>query len=322
MKKLYLSIDLGGTSLRSALLDSEANILELNTVSSDEVREPSQLNLVIIREVQKLIPKSKDNSVVGLALGIPGLIDGQNGIIYQSPHFPLWKKVFLKEPLKNVFPFPIFMDNDANQAALGEAWKGAGKDWPHFVMLTLGTGIGGGILSEGKIFHGPLGFAGEVGHIIIDRNGLAGALGSRGTLETFCSQSGLRLHVKALQQEKIPLPQEILNLDGDSAHLPEELQQLALGGSKTARELWEDFGKALACGLASLGHLLGIFRFIIGGGLIGAWDLFYPSCLQEISKRLYETSAKHLEILPAKLGNKAGLIGGVKMIEEGLFIHE
>jgi glucokinase len=118
------------------------------------------------------------------------------------------------------------------------------------------------------------------------------------------------------------MSEEILKLNADSEKLPELLLELAQKGNKTAKEIWDDFGKALACGIASLVHTLGSFHFIIGGGLAGAWDQFYPACEREISKRLYTSTLDRVKIVCAQLGNEAGLMGGVPLINEGLVLHK
>jgi len=314
MKDLYISIDLGGTSLRAALLDSEGVILVQDRVSSELVRRGEDLIRVLHQEIEKLRNEARQrgSQILGTALGIPGLVDAKHGIVHQSPHFPLWRDLALTDALQNSFPFPLLMDNDANQAAQGEAWKGAGQTWPDFILMTLGTGIGGGIIQGGKIYHGPNGFAGEMGHIVIDRHGLPGALGSRGTLESLVSQSGLRLRLEKDPEHLIP------GLDPKNSALPEQLFQFAKSGNPQALEIWRDFGSALACGIASLSNAFGFTRFVIGGGLLGAREFFWEACLQESASRSYETIAAQLEIVPAQLENDAGLTGGVKTLQNYL----
>ncbi len=315
MQPLYLSVDLGGTNLRIALLEENGKLRSIQALSADTVRDPAELVRQLKAECEKFHAAQPPDSIRGLALGIPGLIDPVEGIVHQSPHFPNWKEIRLKQALSAHFPFPVIMDNDANHAALGEAWLGAGKQWPNFIMLTLGTGVGGGIIIEGKIFHGPRGFAGEVGHIVIDRHGPSGALGSRGTLETQCSLSGLQLRLQTLQEDpSIAFDGDFLKLSFRASDLPEDLARLARAGDPLARIIWEDFGNALGCGLASLGHTLGIFSFVIGGGLAGAWDLFQAPCHRELSERLYSTISPQAKVVPALLGDQAGLIGGLRSL--------
>ena len=319
MSSCYLSVDLGGTSLRMALLDESGDVLARQLVSSDLVREEASLLRVLTQEAElfRFRAEKIERELHGMALGIPGLVDSARGIVRQSPHFPAWRDIALLDALQSLLPLPIVLDNDANQAALGEAWKGAGKTWPNFMLLTLGTGVGGGIIIDGSIFHGPNGFAGEVGHIVVDRNGLPGALGSQGTLESFASQSGLKLQLEARQGSRNPkkLSSAMQSLDPQDSALPKKLYDLALSGEKDALALWEDFGKALGCGIASLSLAFGFNRFVIGGGLSAAWQFFGKSCQEESTSRVYSTLAPELKIVTAELGEDAGLIGGARALQ-------
>jgi len=318
MSKHYLSVDIGGTSLRLALIEESGEILLQRNLASDLVRKGEELLTVLAEETRDLVKESKERggTVSGLALGVPGLVDARRGVVRQSPHFPLWRDLALREPLQELFAFPVVMDNDANHAALGEAWLGAGREWPDFILITLGTGVGGGIILNGQIFRGPSGFAGEVGHIVIDRNGLPGALGSRGTLETLTSQSGLRLQSQKLWESAgKETSATILDLDPEASDLPKTLFDLAADGVEAAQNIWKEFGSALGCGIVSLANAFGFLRFVIGGGLSGAWKFFDESCRKEIEGRTYETLAAEIEVVSATLGNDAGLIGGVRAVQ-------
>lgn len=322
MKELFLSVDLGGTSLRIGVLDSTGKILTQLTLNSDRVRKPQELVQCLTEEFLKFYQDTNlpGSAIVGAGLGIPGLVHQQEGKIFQSPHFPLWKNFALKNELQSRLPFPIFLENDANKAALGEAYFGAGKDLEDFVMLTLGTGIGAGIIFRRQVFHGSQGFAGEVGHIVIEREGLPGALGIQGTLETFASMSGLRLHLTEIQNAYAGDPEKdpICNLKVEDPKFPEKLAGMAKEGNVLAIGLWKQFGKALACGIASLANTLGIFNYVIGGGLTGSWDLFYPACQRELPKRIYPSTFQLIQIQRAQLGNEAGLVGAIPLIRQGM----
>jgi glucokinase len=320
MKDIYLTVDLGGTNLRLAVLDDTGKILRLTGLDSGTVQNSAALIECLALELKKFQKEfaAQDGVVRGAGLGIPGLVDISEGTILQSPHFPQWNNFALKKELAPHLNFPIFVENDANLAALGEAWFGAGKALTHFVMMTLGTGVGAGIVVDRKVFHGSHGFAGEVGHMVIDMEGLPGALNIRGTLETFASASGLRLHLKELQKNKIPKSDPLQKLNPNDPHLPEELVRLATAGSPTAKKLWDQFGRALACSIASLANILGIFDFILGGGLMGAWEVFYPPFQEELPKRIYRSTLERIQVHRAQLGNDAGLIGGIPLVQQGL----
>lgn len=318
---VYLSVDLGGTSLRLCALKAAGEELYSKRLSSDTVRDPSDLISILSQEIKFILehPDLKSKTFMGVALGVPGLILGHEGKVLQSPHFPKWNHLAIVEPLQAQLPIRVILENDANQAALAEAHLGAGQAWDDMIMLTLGTGIGGGIIYQKKIFHGSNGLAGEVGHMILERNGLVGALGVKGTLETMASASGLRLQIQELQGQPGTAKQftKVLELDTDSPEFPLKLSQLAESGDEGAKQLWVNFGRALACGVASLANVLGIFRFVIGGGLLGAWDHFMPACREELPRRIYQSTGAMIEMVPAKLGERAGLLGAIPLLKEG-----
>lgn len=320
MEKIYLSVDLGGTNLRIGALDGRGKVLKTKTIPSREVQDGPALVDRLAGEFGTLLEgfSEKTHPVQGTGLGVPGLVEFREGRILQSPHFPRWDHFELKKELSPRLSFPVFIENDANKAALGESWLGAGKDTRDFIMLTLGTGIGAGIIHQGKIFHGSCGFAGEVGHMVLDMEGLPGALGIRGTLETFASASGLRLQLEDWKKNRIPPQDPIQQLNSDNPALPEQLNRLAREGNPWAIKLWDQFGRALACGVASLANVLGIFDFVLGGGLLGAWERFHPAFEKELPQRIYAATVDRIRLSPAKLGQEAGLIGGVPLIEQGL----
>jgi len=310
----FLSVDLGGTSLRMARFDGDAKLLESETIASARVRNPERL-AEEIRALALKLSSNEKSAISGLALGIPGLVDSRTGIVHRSPHFPEWRDVPLADQLQRDFSFPVSMDNDANQAALGESWKGAGRHWKDFFLITLGTGIGGGIILDGNIYRGPSGFAGELGHIVIDRGGHSGALGSAGTLETLASQSGLCASLQRLQKYSKNLSPSLSACGAQASDLPRQLYDLAKSGDPDARAIWEDLGNALGAGIASTAHTLGIFKCVIGGGLSGAWEFFGDASLRTARSCSYDYTAAELEIVPAELGDQAGLIGGVKRLK-------
>ncbi len=303
----FISLDMGGTFLKVGILATPGHLLHETQISSQAFQAGETLASRLAELCLELAHRW--GPISGMALGVPGLLEWPHGILRQSPHFPQWKDIPLQAQLSARLPFRVRLENDANKAALGEAYLGAGRDWPDFIMLTLGTGVGGAIVIHRQIFHGPLGFAGEFGHMTLERHGKAGALGIPGTLETLTSLSGL--HLQCQEKEDCSL---IDPWDVQSPHLPEELFRWAQQGNETAQKIWEDFGQALACGISNLAHILGIFRFIVGGGLSGAWEAFAPACFAELPRRLYEHTAKLVDIRRAQLGNQAGLFGAIPML--------
>ncbi|QQR79848.1 MAG: ROK family protein [Deltaproteobacteria bacterium] len=190
---LIISVDLGGTNLRVGAVTPDGKIFDFEKRSSDS-RAPVEKTLKNIEDAIRLVADRVtrcEKSIVGLVLGFPGIVDSKKGIVYQSPHFPSWKNLNFLEHFQKIFPWTVKADNDANLAALGETYFGAGKYLNNFVMITLGTGVGGGLILNRKIHHGDRGFAGEIGHFCIEGNSDRHcSCGSRGCWEMYVSTQG------------------------------------------------------------------------------------------------------------------------------------
>ncbi len=314
-----LAVDLGGTNLRVAA------VLEDGTIAFREKKdaEASSKSLKVLSNVLETLHsvaarvEAGGGKISGVALGFPGIVDPVKGIVYRSPHFPDWKDLSILSFFAEKLPWPVIANNDANFAALGEARRGAGKGVKNFSMLTLGTGVGGGIIIDGKIFAGDRGFAGEFGHIVIESEGPLCACGSRGCLEVFVSAKGILttvetvvspedLHGREKLMEKFGKPLGRLTV--------KDLHEAALDGDIFANSVFKKMGFYLGIGLASLVNTLGIERFVIGGGISGAWDFFIESTRKELAQRTYEETAKAVVISRALLGDDAALVGGMEAV--------
>jgi len=305
-KSVALAVDLGGTDLKSAVVDGNGKILHRSRISSG-AKESKEKILKKILEASLLEKKWAQGGgfqVVGIGLGIPGIVSHPQGVVHRSPHFPAWRNFPILKRLKSHLRFPVAVDNDATQAARGEGWRGAGRGHRNFVLLTLGTGIGGGIVMDGKIFRGDSGFAGEMGHVVIERNGRPCNCGGRGCLEMYASTVGIWEDLKS----------EVRERERWKKASPEDLYRLALRGNQTARKVYEKFGRSLGAGVASIVNALDIETVILGGGLSGAWKAFIPSLRRAIAHHTYPTTAKKIRLLKAALGNDAGLVGAAKAV--------
>lgn len=304
LQKAAVAIDLGGTNLKSAVVNSSGKILHQQTIPSKSKESAEEMLDHLILSIQRELDwgTRKRIKILGIGLGIPGIVSPDRGIVYQSPHFPNWKNFPILKKLKEKFSLSLVMSNDANMAALGEGWIGAARGKRNFVLLTLGTGIGGAIIIDQKIFHGDSGFAGEIGHLVIDRHGLPCNCGGRGCLEMYASSTGIS-HALVRQ---FPSPS------------PKTLFELAKKKDSFALKIYQQFGEALGVGIASILNLLDIETILLGGGLSAAWKFFIPSTLESISKHIYETTAKRIHLKKAKLGNQAGVIGAAR----GVFLKK
>jgi glucokinase len=311
---VVLSVDLGGSNLRVAAVTEEGVVMERLEEPSDPRSGSAAVFKKVAAGVKAVAAKveSHEGKILGVALGFPGIVDPAKGIVYRSPHFSDWKDLDFLSFFKSEFPWPLIADNDASLAALGEAWKGAGKGLKNFLMMTLGTGVGGGLVLDGRVFHGDRGFAGEFGHICIEVEGPECACGSRGCLETFISATGI-LRLAEASDQTDGREQLLTKLGKPLARVTvKEIYEAARDGDIFSNTLFKKMGNYLGIGIASLVNTLGIETVILGGGVAEAWDFFIEPAKKELSQRTYEETARSVKILKAALGTDAALIGGAR----------
>lgn len=298
--KRVIGIDIGGTNIRAAVVNQDGEILSRTKVKS-KARDGIEFLLSNLNEV---INGFSDFQADCIGIGIPGIIDQKNGILTQAPNitgvknFPLIREIKHLTSLQN-----IIIENDANAAALGEFWKGAGSESGSLLMLTLGTGLGGGIVLNGELWRGEDGMAGEIGHIIIDPSGPLCNCGNNGCFESYVSAEAVRRIVSNNEA----LKNYTAGIHPDD--IPEKIMLLAKEGNNESEKIWKEIGMYLGIGIASLINLLNVDSVIIGGGLSNAWDYFEKSMLSEIQKRALIGPRDRLTIYPAALGDDAGILG-------------
>jgi len=308
MKKV-LGIDIGGTNIRAAVVDPDGNILHRKKIKSNARDGIDKL----ILNLEEIISLFTEYTLNGIGIGIPGIIDQKNGILTQAPNISGVKNYPLFKELKNNTSFGKFIvENDANAAALGEFWIGAGSESNSMLMLTIGTGLGGGIVLNGELWNGEDGMAGEIGHIIIDPDGPLCNCGNNGCFESFVSAEAVRRIVNS----SVELKKATTGIHLDD--IPEKIMQLAKEGNNESILIWEDIGKYLGIGITSLINLLNVDSVIIGGGLSNAWEFFEKSMIEEIEKRALDGPRDRLKIYPASLGDDAGIIGCAHMAFKNL----
>ncbi len=313
--KTVIGIDLGGTNIRAALVSAQGRVIKKINQPVGMHRSTRDSVKVIGTIVASLI-QSADQKPQAIGVGVAGIVSADQGIVFASPHFPAWKNFSIKTYLQRIFSLPVFVDNDANNAALAEQWKGTAKSWPHFMMLTLGTGIGGALIINSRIVHGDHGFTGEFGHMVIQSDGPPCPCGSRGCFELYASASGLRR-----QMMKVPGLNFIRKLKPE-----DQLYALAMTARNSnkspkrlaALRLFENMGYYLGIGLASLVNVTGVQRIVLGGGLMGASDLFLSAAKKEMKRRIYKKTAEGICIKQAQLGSDAGVLGSAFAALDGL----
>lgn len=310
-EKLFLGIDLGGTNLKIGVVTKSGRILEQKTSSIKHDKTIAGVVKNITAEVESLYRKYPSVSAVGL--GVPGIYDVEKDVLFSAPNLPDWKNVRVKKILSKKIKLPIVVDNDANMHAIGEHFFGAGKNINNFVLLTLGTGIGGGLILNGEIFHGDHGFAGEVGHLVVEPNGERCGCGGKGCWERYAASHGIKLHLKNLSkvEEKNIVGMANRNL---SEITPRMLGDLASIKNTEALKVWGVFGNYLGIGIATLINVLGVENFVIGGGISYAWDFFINSTRENALSHTYKFYKTRLKLKRASLGNNAGILGAAACV--------
>ncbi len=296
MAEYSIGVDLGGTNLRAAAVDREGKILEKHAQSTDMTRGRDEVIDDIVSGINTVRQKIGTTSrLAGVGIGVPGFILIEKGYITNSNNLPVLENFPLRDEIERRLGAPIILENDANAAALGEKWMGAGKDVDNLVLLTLGTGIGGGIISDGRVLHGEVGMAAELGHITIDPNGNPCGCGNYGCLEKIASATA----VEAMS-----------DLMSVGVHLTSlQVFEKAMDGDEKAKMIFRQMGWALGVGLANLINIFNYPLYLLSGGMLPAWDMFAPSMLEEIRKRSFTFRNTQTRVERATLGNQAGLIG-------------
>ncbi len=292
--------------MRVAVLDLHGNILfkhrEATHASNGRVKVVARL-IELIREMLSR-SRAEGRWIRAIGIGAPGVIYVEKGIVVKSPNFPDWNNFGLKQEIESALDIPVFIENDANAAALGEQWLGAGCGAGSMILITLGTGVGGGIVLDGKIWHGADGMAGEIGHITIIPEGRQCSCGNRGCLEMYASARGIvQSYMEGLDKASVSRD------DPRRAYTSEDIFRAAKGGDGLAIHVMEDMGRYLGIGVASLINIFNPEMIVIGGGVMDAWSLFIGTLGSEVRQRAFEVPAKSAEILPAGLGADAGIVG-------------
>jgi len=304
-KKFIIGIDLGGTNLKVALLDLNFSIKDREVLSTRSFQEKNQLILGIVHSINRFIKYNdlSKSEVLGVGLGLPGPIDVKKGIVHFFPNIPGWREVGLRGILRDKLGLPVFIDNDAKLMTLAEHKLGAAKGFNNVLCMTLGTGIGGGLIINGKLYRGFDNAAGEIGHLPINENGLDCNCGSRGCLEAYVGNQRIILAAKKAFKRDIS---------------PEELNELAVRHNRAAIEIWRSTGAHLGFALAGVVNLLNLDAIVIGGGVAQAGKPLFDSIIQALRAQAMSVQARRVKVLKARLGKNAGLIGAGLMVREGL----
>lgn len=302
-----IGVDLGGQNLRIALVTPAGIVREGIQLPVGSDRSAAAVARQIGEGIRAIV--AKEGGVrLPVGCGIPGIVDADQGLVHASPNFPPWHDEPIASMISAECGCDVHIDNDANLHALGEAVRGAGRGHRNTVMLTLGTGIGGGLVFDGRVFHGDAGFAGEVGHIVVEPEGPVCGCGGRGCLELYAAARGFRLLASRLPSAERDALLAAAGLDL-SALTPEVMARLDDAGERIARQLWQEFGRYLGIGIATLVNVLGVMTFVIGGGITRSWERFQEEARRSALEHTYPHHAERLRLLRAELGEDAGVLG-------------
>lgn len=290
-----IGVDLGGTNLRAAGISEEGVILEQISGRTELSAGRDAVIQDLVDEIQILKRRVGGGDLAGVGVGVPGFIRMAEGVIVGSNNLPEFEGYPVRDDIEKRLGTKVFLENDANAAALGEKWMGAGRDVNDLVLLTLGTGIGGGIISGGRVLHGYVGMAGEVGHITVDPNGNPCGCGNFGCLEKHASATAIVAMAKLLH-----LGENVTS---------EDVYKLAAAGNERARMIFTAMGKALGVALANLVNIFNFPLYLLSGGVLPAWEFFAPAMLAEAEFRSFTFRNAKTRIEKATLGNLAGLYG-------------
>jgi glucokinase len=311
--RTVIGVDLGGTNLRTAIVGSDGEILVKHKEATRAVDGWMKVVARLIDNIKRQLETAPQMGaeVFAVGVGAPGVILVDKGIVVKSPNFPDWNNLPLKAELEKALKIPVFIENDANAAALGEKWHGAGQNIRSMIHLTLGTGVGGGIILDNRIWHGADGMAGEIGHMTLIPDGRQCTCGNTGCLETYASARGI---VQSFREE---LEKQRLHA-GDALKdvTSEKVYEAARDGDAVAQRVMKDMGRMLGIGIASLINIFNPERVVIGGGVKDAWPLFIGATHEEIMKRAFQVPAERTEIVPSLLGDDAGMIGAAAVALE------
>lgn len=309
--KYAVGVDLGGTSIKFGLVSESGKIKKKFSLDSNASKGPDAVIEQIKKGIAQLI--NTKNKIAGIGIGTPGAVIKKKGTVENPPNFKGWESIPLGSIIKNEFNKKVYVENDANAAAIGELIFGAGKKMDNFIMVTLGTGVGGGIIINRKIYRGESGAAGEIGHVSINEKGKKCNCGSRGCIETYVGNNYLIEQVKKeLPRHKDSKLNKLIS-EGNTL-TPKLIHDAYLLNDAFAELIITDMGQKLGSALASIVNVLDISKIIIGGGVAGFGDILFDTIENTVKERVMKPISPRIEIKPAKLKNEAGIKGASALV--------
>ena len=311
--KFAIGVDIGGTNIKLGIISDTGKIVKKALVETKGESGPDVVVSQIKKGISELLLKN-DKKVIGIGIGCAGTVNQKKGTVENPPNLSNWEKVPLGSLIKKAFGYNVFLDNDANAAAIGEMHFGAGKDLDSFIMVTLGTGVGGGIIINRKIYHGDFGAAGEIGHTVIDYNGPKCNCGSFGCIEAYVGNHYLVKRTQGeLKNKPVTKIWDLINHDIEKLS-PRVIDEAAQAGDEYAKSIIIQLGEYLGCAFASLANILDISEFVVGGGVAGFGKPLFEAAQKKAAERVLIPIRKRIKVRPAKLKNDAGIQGSSALV--------
>lgn len=312
---LVFAADLGGTHLRWGTVDRNGKIYCRQIHPTPQAEKPTEIVRALTDAAHECERQAAAQGAVisAVSVVVPGTVDVNEGLVVKAPNVPCLDGYRLSAALESELKWPAILENDANAAAIGEMWRGAGKGYRTLICITLGTGVGGGIILDGKLWRGANGSAAEIGHMGVDPFGdLACTCGSRGCLEVYASATAV---VRMTREAKPHYPNSTLHTGEDLNS--EKVYEAGMEGDELALEVFRRMGTYLGIGIASLVNILNPEIVVIGGGLSNGWELFERHMRQQVSERAFPMPARLVKIVRGECGDDAGLLGAAKLALTG-----
>lgn len=299
-----IGIDFGGTSVKLGVCRGGELLCTDDPIPTANFAGPQALIGEMAARVAKL--RKQHPGIAAIGVGVPGLVDFENGYVHELTNVPGWKHVPLKAILGEKTGLPVVVENDANAMCYAEYRYGAARGLRNVVALTMGTGIGGGLVLDGKMYRGSCFAAGEIGQMSIDYDGVAGHYGNLGALEKYTGNHQIAEHAVRRYAEA-GITRDI----GDCT--PKKIADAAAAGDSIARQIWDEVAEWLGTALSAIAWLLNPDAFVIGGGVAQAGDLIFNPLKRKVQSMLSTVVWEKLQILPAKFSNEAGIIGNAAL---------
>ena len=310
-ERFLIGVDVGGTNVRMGIVTPDGRILKKmeypTDMSGGSLDMMSELASRLKNIAQEL--SEERHPEIRIGIGMAGPVDQKRGVLIAPPNLPDLHEFPLREFLQKEISFPIVIENDANAFTLGEGWVGAAKGSLHYCGITLGTGVGGGVVVGGQILHGAEGLGGEVGHMVLIPEGPLCGCGGRGCLEVYASSIGIRrMALEAIERGK---GEEILKKSGNDLRkvTSERVFEAAREGDPSALEIFNKMGRYLGLGLVNLVNLFNPEKIVIGGKVSRAWGYFIESAIEVVHQRAMKGQRERVEIVRAECGDDAGILG-------------